>query len=220
MATNSGNNITPSDIIAAAAPDGHRSHRYKEPMTRKCTTEHCSGSVYTVELIEGVHTFVNLYCDDCVEQIRAAELVKEKAVARAEWLRQTNAAWLDQWGGSASGYHKTTFEKLPHPHLSKKAMLWTPAEDMGLILTGPSGSGKTRTMYLLLNELRKQRQISVDVQPCIQLRQKIVQAARSQHLDTRDKLIKRLTTAPILYLDDLGQMNNTDAAAEALMEII
>jgi len=205
---------------AGALPDGNREVGHREPMERPCHTHRCAGKIYTVEMREGRHFFVTPFCDACVLDIKRREREAEEEDEKARWLKATTKRWMDAWGGPASAYHKTNFDKLPLPHHSNKALLWTPDEQLGLILVGPSGSGKSRTMYLLLDRLRRERQIIADVQPCIQLRQKIVSAARSRHESDRHDLITQLATAPVLYLDDLGQMNNTDAAAEALLEIV
>ena len=185
--------------------------------TRPCATEGCQNVVNGYELAPGKFIFYVRHCEACIQAEKEKDAAKKRRAESEAYHRRRLAYWTEVWGGKASGYHKTVIEKLPHRMISERILAWTPRR--GLLLVGPTGSGKSRTAYLLLKAMLDSR-IYVDVRPCVALRHSISKAARSQFPADRAELMRKLTTASLLYLDDLGQMANTASSVEALYELV
>jgi DNA replication protein DnaC len=210
----------PSGNTSKSAADMLIFNRHATPQTKRCITEGCDSLVSTTQIEPGVHSFFTGYCEGCIQKIKAEETAAATIKRRKQRQKIELARFMEAWGGERSGYHRTDFNSLPYPAISQKVLNWKPQKDgKGLLLVGPTGSGKSRTVYILLAGLLN-RHIFADIRPCVKLRHEIAKAAKSKFDTDREQLIGSMIEAPILYLDDLGQMSATDSAAEALLEII
>ena len=233
---NTGNPVFQPD--PARAIFGRTTHAFTSPKTCPCKTRDCKNLVHTAEIYPpemqddpadpfgpqivtkpGEYAFLATYCEPCVLAILKAEEEEERRDKRHRWLAKHREHWLEIWGGKDAGYHKTNPERLPFIEITKQIMDWHPNLGVGLLVSGPTGSGKSRSVYLLLKRLMEEHGILARIEPCIAFRHRIAAAARKDG-DERERLVRQLSTAAILYLDDLGQMVNTDSAAEALLEIV
>jgi DNA replication protein DnaC len=75
-------------------------------------------------------------------------------------------------------------------------------------------------VYLLLKRILLTTGIKPMIRKCAKLRHEIARAAKSEDATARPRLMRSLIEAPILYLDDLGQMAASDSLGEALFDII
>jgi DNA replication protein DnaC len=207
----------PDEDFGERPPPRPTLSRYSTEPTKACATVDCRNRIDGSEIETGKWVFFVNHCDDCIEQIKETERRRKRELALDAAHERKLERWKHVWGGPDSGYHKTVADRLPHKLISERILSWTPRR--GMLITGPTGSGKTRSVYLLLKKLLEQR-IYAEIQPCVKLRQAIIKAAKSTHSGDRAELMRKLTNAHILYLDDFGQMVNTPAAIEAMYELL
>lgn len=198
---------------------------------RVCATEGCGCLTEGAELTprvptpwihaaDAVFAYFSRYCEPCIVAIkqeakRAEEAKRNKAAqaARLKW-------WNDIWGGNDSQYHATKLEQLPDIIAAEKALRWTPEHPKGLLLIGDTGAGKTRTVYLLLRRILLETGIKPVIKKCAKLRHELARVAKSDDESARVRYVKELIEAPILFLDDIGQIAHSDSFGEALFDII
>ena len=171
--------------------------------------------------------YLSKMCLTCIDTALAEEkaAVEEKkkggtAKARLEWFR---VLWNGGEDEPESVYHNTDTAKLPNRQASKIVLDWHPAkpkEKPSLLLVGDTGAGKTRTVYALLRKLLLNDGIRPVFWKCVRLRQELIKAARSDDGNARDKFLRTLYRAPIVVLDDIGQMATTPTTCEAMYEIV
>lgn len=169
---------------------------------------------------DAVMAYFSRYCERCIAVIKGAEIAEEKAKAHAAAKAARLAWWEKAWGGADSRYHDTALDKIPDKAAAEKALRWTPEHPKGLLLLGDTGAGKTRTVYLLLHRILLETGIRPMIKKCAKLRHEIAKAAKSDDENARPRLMRSMIEAPILYLDDLGQMAASDSLGEALFDII
>lgn len=189
---------------------------------RKCVTTDCNEMTVGVpssDEPDAPLVYLSRYCERCVWAIRSKEAAERKAIANAKSGGSRTEWWNKTWKAD-SIYHDTLLSRLPDPTASEKVLRWHPRLKKGVLLVGDSGSGKTRTVYLLLRGLLLEEGIYPTIKKCVLLRHEIARAAKSNDELARPKLMKAMIDAPILYLDDLGQMANTATAEEALLAIV
>lgn len=169
---------------------------------------------------DAVMGYFSRYCEPCViatkEAIEAEEKAKLDRALKASRLKW----WENVWGGKDSQYHGTELAKIPDRVAAEKALRWQTSHPKGLILLGDSGAGKTRTVYLLLRRILLEQGIRPMIKKCAKLRHEIAAAAKSDDEKARPALMKAMIDAPLLFLDDLGQMSPTDSLGEALFDVI
>lgn len=198
---------------------------------RLCATEGCQCMTEGAELepriptpyinaADAVFAYFSRFCEKCIRRIKAEEEVakreqkhKAAAAARLKW-------WTNVWGGKESQYHDTKLERLPDIIAAEKALRWTPEHPKGLLLIGDTGAGKTRTVYLLLLRILLEQGIRPVIKKCAKLRHELARVAKSDDETARIRFVKELIEAPILFLDDLGQISHSDSFGEALFDII
>ncbi len=169
-----------------------------------------------------IQSFFSPWCDACVTEIKLEAKKAETAGANKGREALLLESWLEQWeGGPRSLYHQTDFAKFPNKKASEQVLDWEPTNSAtpGLLLIGSTGRAKTRTVYLLLKALWLQG-VKAAIWPCVKLRHAVATAARSRDETAREKFMERIFRSPILFLDDLGKMNDTPSSTEALFEII
>lgn len=160
---------------------------------------------------------VGCICDDCLE-LRAAEY-KAKHPREGETTADRVRNW---WEGFCPAEFKATdfpwLEKYI-PNQLDAARKWNPknADGKGLVLCGPTGAGKTRTLFDVMGRLA-QRGLRTEYMAAETLARSIMDSFdRSGQLD---KLVQRLTRAPLLAIDDFGQEKRTSRVSETLHAII
>lgn len=171
--------------------------------------------------------YLSTLCLDCIETVKKEEAAaaEEKKrggtrAARLEWYRQL---WNGGEDEPESVYHNTDTTKLPNRTASKIVLDWhpaTPKEKPSLMLVGDTGAGKTRTVYALLRKLLLNDGIRPVFWKCVRLRQELIKAARSDDENARDKFLRAIYRAPLVVLDDIGQMAATPTTCEAMYEIV
>lgn len=189
---------------------------------RICATTECNNmteGVPSSDEPDAPLVYLSRYCERCVWAIRHKEAEARRAAANAKSGGSRIQWWNKTWKPD-SIYHDTVLSRLPDLAASEKVMRWTPKLKKGILLVGDSGSGKTRTVYLLLKALLLEDGIYPTIKKCVILRHEIARAAKSSDELARPKMMKAMIDAPILYLDDLGQMANTASAEEALLTIV
>lgn len=92
-------------------------------------------------------------------------------------------------------------------------------KNMGLLLYGPPGTGKTFLAFCIANELLN-NMVPVIAISSIGLLNKIKETYKSWGREGEAEVIRSLTNASLLVLDDLGAETNTDWAKEKIYEII
>lgn len=189
---------------------------------RFCASEGCNNmtdGVPSSDEPDAPLVYLGRYCERCVWTIRHKESADLKAAANAKSGGSRSQWWNKTWKPD-SIYHGTVLSRLPDPAASEKVLRWKPSLKKGVLLVGDSGSGKTRTVYILLKSLLMEEGTYPVIKKCVLLRHEIARAAKSNDELARPKLMKAMIAAPILYLDDLGQMANTATAEEALLAIV
>lgn len=163
-------------------------------------------------------------CPKCVALIRYREAqAKRDAAAEAR-----QAALAETWAkfgpmgeiNEENIYRGVEFAKLPNPHTAREILAWTPRQAKGLIIFGETAQGKTFMIYALAKKLILEHGVVPLLVTGPGLRNQISEAARSEDSTKRGALLARLTNAPVLMIDDLGQAARSDAAEEALLEIV
>ncbi len=162
-----------------------------------------------------------LHCDPCVEaekdrQAKAAEarrIEHEEAQLRAAWDAICPEEFRTRFEGG-----NTDLERLEREQPMVAKILTHPLGAQGLILRGATGAAKTRCMYRLLRAyfLTKPR-------PSI-----IAMSAGRFDREARDaagnftlsKWFKRLASADVLFLDDIGKGKWGPGTAGQLWELI
>jgi len=172
------------------------------------------------QVIPAPLVYLSAYCETCVWTIRAEESSKAKHASNSINAKRRGDFWQKIWGGPESLYHSTVFEQLPDRASAEKVGRWKMQNPKGILCHGQTGTGKTRSVYLLLKKLLFEHGIYPEFRKCVQLRHDISKAAMSETPGARDDLIAKLVNARILFLDDLGQMANTPASEEALLQIV
>lgn len=163
------------------------------------------------------------YCDACVAEILAEgkTTTGQEAAMHAQNANQT--WWKKQWAW-APGYHATTLAKLPTQAVSRRALAWKLGDTdedgrPGLLFQGMTGRGKTRTAYLLLLSILNQGH-RAEIWPCLKLRHELVRLATHEDKRQRPAFIHRLATAPLLFLDDVGQFAGSNAGGADFLEML
>lgn len=202
---------------------------YATTQPRRCKSDSCMGWCEMVEVEpriptpfvdarDPIHASFSLYCEDCVTRIQAEEAAGEAKKDHQFLMAQRREWWSKVWKKDSS-YHDTRHDRLPDQAAATKVLRWTHKHPKGVLCQGTTGSGKTRTVYLLLQGILFTHGVYPIIRKCVKLRAEIADAAREGD-GARKALIAKLVNAPILFLDDLGQMANTPAAEEALLDII
>ena len=86
----------------------------------------------------------------------------------------------------------------------------------GLLVVGSTGTGKTWVMWHLLRRLLDEKR-SVAILDAVTYRSRLANAARDRETEA---YARRLTHAELLYWDDFGQTNLSEAASEMLLHLI
>ena len=189
---------------------------------RICASDACDNTTEGVPVSDAPGAplvYLSRYCERCVWEIRRQEREGRKHETNAKAATRRLEWWAKTWKPD-SIYHDTDIDRLPDREATEKVLRWKSSLSKGILLQGESGSGKTRTVYLLLKRLLLEEGIYTTIKKCVLLRHEISRAAKSDDDLARPALMKKLIEAPILYLDDLGQMAVTASAEEALLAIV
>lgn len=96
-----------------------------------------------------------------------------------------------------------------------KALEWTPASGRGLVIVGASGAGKTRAMWEVLK--RNMDRSTVVFSPGPQSFSN--QLSMHYKHETSHEFLNRVSTAPLLAIDDVTKLKMTDRVESELFGI-
>lgn len=163
-------------------------------------------------VIQGVEMFHKRWCDPCIDVLAAAEeadAIARKAAAHEEMLE---TRWREC---SEPIYRDTDPAKLPMGREKYLAIINHSFSAGSVIIVGKTGSGKTRVAFQLIRrEIFLGRKVRVA--SASQFRTGLTESRRAGH----DRYLQDLIYADVTFLDDLGQISGTDAATEAIHELL
>ena len=112
-------------------------------------------------------------------------------------------------------FRETDPARLPTKQL-REVLAWEPGP-LGLLLHGKTDTFKTRCAYLLLKKLHFG---GMEVMAWNSLDFAVRYAIERKSDDVGESFIRRLTTVPVLMLDDIGKEAGTDAVEKGMFHII
>lgn len=215
---------TPLFAFLESAPLAVATNRDAAP---PCQSPGCKGRITGINIAPDGQpeklAYWNRFCDPCVDRIKAAEEAKKLAANS----RAQQDAWKTFGPEGAPDDEPNIYREADparihplHKHHLDTIRDWNPYKGRGLILCGPTGEQKTMMLYLLARHLIQSRGIVPMLWTSPGLRHAFNKAARSDDLNERQRLMTRLLRVPVLMIDDLGQMAQSESAEEMLWELV
>lgn len=171
-----------------------------------------------------VYRWLSRYCDPCVEiQKREARATifaehQDKEHRRIEKLWETFGP--EGQNNTENIYREADPAKVKNKRVTIRALEWTPGRKTGLMLAGDTGTSKTFTVYLIAKQCVFQHGVLPTLWLAPALRHKFNVLARSDDEHARGRFLNELIHTRVLIIDDIGQAASTEAAEEALYEVI
>lgn len=193
------------------------------PICRRCQTSPVRLSNVAPDGDPAHWIALSPFCIPCAMAIKSEER-QALQLASQEALRQHLREDWNVFGPEGEVnedciYRDCDFALLPCPNIAAKILEWKPSRK-GMLIHGESGHGKTFMLYALARKLMFDHGVRPLLWTGPGFRLQVTAAARHSDGAKRGALIARMVNAPVLMIDDLGQAAASDAAEEALWEVV